>query len=314
MASDDHEIGLDDGDDVPQGGLAEALRKLPLCDELYLGMQAMNLDLVDQFLEAQEARLLAEYMEDERTHFPTVMFVSALSQMWVFALYELLRTWRQRARDLLRSGEEVRAAPAAERHARLKAKKREIEGRAGRPDRAVVFHSPAYEEAAADPQSLEPLRKAVDRTERLFRRVEALRMSLAKHEMPGVKGSHAMAPGYGRIDMLTGSISWQVLLRGNEVDLISRRRIADDCRRLAIDRDVLILPEPLQDIVRRLPDHSYGVKRIAVVLDDGTTYDGVYIGWSKEVLRVEEYDEVPFDVTRVREVRHDPLSERTPSA
>jgi hypothetical protein len=28
------------------------------------------------------------------------MFVSAQSQMWIFALYELLRTWRQRIRTL----------------------------------------------------------------------------------------------------------------------------------------------------------------------------------------------------------------------
>ena len=44
-------------------------------------------------------------------------------------------------------------------------------------------------------------------------------MSLAKHELPGVKGSFVMAPGYGRIDMSDGSIYWQLVLRGNEVDM-----------------------------------------------------------------------------------------------
>lgn len=125
--------------------------------------------------------------------------------------------------------------------------------------------------------------------------------------MPGVKGSYAMAPGYGRIDMMTGSIYWQVILRGNEVDLISRRGIADDCRRLALNRDVLILPESIQEKVRKLPDHSYGVKCIAVVLDDGTTYRGVYVGWAKEVLLVEGHEAVPFDVSHIIEVEHDPL-------
>jgi hypothetical protein len=48
-----------------------------------------------------------------------------------------------------------------------------------------------------------------------------------------------MAPGYGRIDMLTGSIYWLVELRGDEVDLVSRRTLADECRRLALDRDAL---------------------------------------------------------------------------
>ena len=79
---------------VPQVEIAEALRTLPLCDEPYLGMQVMNLGVVDGFLENQEARLLAEYMETERTPLQIGVFVSALSQMWIFALYELLRTWR----------------------------------------------------------------------------------------------------------------------------------------------------------------------------------------------------------------------------
>ena len=90
-----------------------------------------------------------------------------------------------------------------------------------------MFYWSAYEQATAEPLFVDSLRKAVDRTERLFRRIEALRMSLVKHEMPGMKGSYAMAPGYGRIDMLTGSIYWQVVLRGNEVDLISRREIGE---------------------------------------------------------------------------------------
>jgi hypothetical protein len=300
----------EDADNVPEIGIEEALRSLPLCDELYLGMQAMNLNIVDGFLKQQEARLLTEYMETERTPLPIAMFVSALSQMWIFALYEFLRTWRQRARDILRWAKEFRAAPVEEREARLAAKKREIKARAAEPRGAVVFYWPAYEQAATEPVFVDSLRKAVDRTERLFRRIEAVRMSLAKHEMPGVKGSYAMAPGYGRIDMLTGSIYWQVVLRGNEVDVISRRGIADDCRRLGLNCDVLTLPEHIQDKVRKLPDHSYGVKRIAVVLHDATTYGGVYVAWAKEVLSVEGHEGIPFDVTHVVEVQHDPLPER----
>ena len=43
-----------------------------------------------------------EYIDIERTPSDTAMFVSAQSQMWIFALYELLRTWRSRTRKLIK--------------------------------------------------------------------------------------------------------------------------------------------------------------------------------------------------------------------
>src|SRR5882724_2907778 len=71
-------------------GLAQALQSLPLFTDTYLNMQAINLDLIDQFIEHQETRLLHEYFEKERTPLPSTMFVSALCQLWIFGLYELL--------------------------------------------------------------------------------------------------------------------------------------------------------------------------------------------------------------------------------
>jgi hypothetical protein len=100
----------DDREDTTKVSIWKLLRRLPLCDH-YLGMQALNLNIVDNFLERQEAQLLAEYMEDERTPFPAVLFVSALSQMWVFALYEFLRTWRERAENILRWAREFQSTP-----------------------------------------------------------------------------------------------------------------------------------------------------------------------------------------------------------
>src|SRR5688500_9927863 len=85
-----------------QAELHNVLRELPLLDEVFLGMQALNIHLVDGYLEQLEAELLQEYIERERTPTESALFVSALSQMWVFATYELLRTWRQRVRDVLR--------------------------------------------------------------------------------------------------------------------------------------------------------------------------------------------------------------------
>lgn len=295
-----------------QVGIADAFRTLPLFDELYLGMQAMNLDIIDEYLEQQEKCLLDDYIELEKTPFPGAIFVSALSQMWIFALYELLRTWRQRAGSIIRWSKELQTTSAHERESRLAAKKREIQARAAKPDWTADFYLQAHERATNDPAFVESLRKAKDRTEGLFRRIEALRVSLAKHEMPHINDSYAMAPGYGRIDMVTGSIYWQLVLRGNEIDLVSRRGIADECRRLALATDALILSDDVQEMIRikKIPDQFYGVKRVAVVLDDGSTYSGVHVGWGKELLWVEGHGSVPFEGNRVTELRHDPLPEQ----
>ena len=69
---------------------------LPLFEDLFLNMQGQNVMLVDFYLHDLERDLLREYVEIERTPFPVTLIVSALNQMWIFALYELLRTWRQR--------------------------------------------------------------------------------------------------------------------------------------------------------------------------------------------------------------------------
>ena len=34
------------------------------------------------------------------------MLVGAISQMWIYYLYEFMRTWRQRARELITASEE----------------------------------------------------------------------------------------------------------------------------------------------------------------------------------------------------------------
>jgi len=289
-------------------GLSAALRKLPLFDEPYVSIQALNLEIVDGFLRYQEKMLLAVYMEKEHTPVPEATFVSALSQLWIFGLYELLRTWRQRVGDILKWTKTFRAETEDKRPALLAEKKKEIKRRAGALSGAEVFQWPSYKRAAADDRFAERRREAVDKTERVFRRIEALRISLAKHEVPRDEGSFAMSPGYGRIDETNGSIYWQFILQGNEVDVVSRRQIADDCLRLA-SRRALILPEAIQERLKAIPNSSYGMKRVAVVLDDGTEYSGVFVAWRKEIVRLGEYPVAGFDPKRITDVRNDPLPE-----
>ncbi len=72
------------------------MKKLPFYeDDLYLGMQVMNVGIVDQIITQQEYVLLNEYNLIEKIPDNT-MAVSALSQMWIYSLYEVLRMWRER--------------------------------------------------------------------------------------------------------------------------------------------------------------------------------------------------------------------------
>jgi hypothetical protein len=67
---------------------------VPLCDDLWLGMQIRNIALVDMaIIRKMETEMLNRYFELDRTP-PELMVLSGISQMWIFSLYEFLRTWR----------------------------------------------------------------------------------------------------------------------------------------------------------------------------------------------------------------------------
>ena len=95
----------DPGDEVHYLGWDEldfsvitmGMKQLPFFkDDLWLGMQGMNVGIVDSVVTEREYALLHEYNELERTPGESAMAVSALSQMWIYGLYEALRMWRDR--------------------------------------------------------------------------------------------------------------------------------------------------------------------------------------------------------------------------
>jgi len=193
----------------------DLLWKLPLFDDLFLSMQGQNIMLIDFYLRDLERSLLRELFEIERTP-PGTIFVSALSQMWIFAVYELLRTWRQRIKDLKRDAQNNSTPGTA------------------RSRHSGIYYDEQLAKLRKNPKYGNELDKAMTLMEPLFRRIEALRMNLAKHEVPKMKSIPAMAPGYGRIDGMDGSISWQIDLGNNAVDLVSRRSLANQLRKLVI--------------------------------------------------------------------------------
>ncbi|MBW1992989.1 MAG: hypothetical protein JRI77_00905 [Deltaproteobacteria bacterium] len=276
--------------------LRHAIQSLPMLeDDPYLRMQALNLDVVDNLLEQMESQLLDESMETERTPLPTAAIVSALSQLWIFGVYELLRTWRQRVIEVLCFSDEIISSDQREKLQRLAEQKEKIRKSSACPERSEPSPARALERVVSEPQFAENLRNALHRSEQPFRQIEALRINLAKHEMPKKKGSFSLAPGYGRIDMTTGSICWQVSLKNNEVDNVSRRDVADSCRELSLETPVVVLPDAVQRKVERFnKQRSYGVKQVTLILDDGTEYPAL-IGWNKKILSVGGTRGCPFD-------------------
>jgi hypothetical protein len=68
---------------------------------------------------------------------------------------------------------------------------------------------------------------------------------------------------------------------------------------------VRALPAAIQDRIADMPEHSYGVTRVTVTLDDGTQIRDVHVAWAKEVVKVGGSDEIGFDPSRVVAARRD---------
>jgi hypothetical protein len=234
MEDDLHESTADDTQTEMAPHIHVALLGLPLFDGLYLRMQATNVSIVDRMIEPMESDLLHELIERERTPIPAVMAVSAMSQMWMFAVYELLRTWRQRVQSLLRTYETIRGLARDQQMAALEIEANSVQSAREDANLALDMQRESVLRLGEDGFA-ENLRVAYSLIEPIFRRIESLRVTLAKHEVPKSRGLVAFAPGYGRIDSFTGSIYWQIDLKDNTVDVINRRSIADDLKGLRLD-------------------------------------------------------------------------------
>jgi hypothetical protein len=66
------------------------------------------------------------------------------------------------------------------------------------------------------------------------------------------------------------------------------------------------LPDHIQEEIRNLPESSYGANRVVVTLDDGTEVRDVYVAWGKEIVKVGNSQDIPFEVSRIVNVRHQP--------
>jgi len=211
-----------DAASIHPGGLPGALRRLTLLgDDPFLSMQATNIGLVDAFLNILESRLMRERVTQDGTPHDTA-FVLAQSQMWIFATYELLRTWKQRAKDTIKLIEN-----------------RGVEARLTKLQKPLSYRHTAREMRAHQLQKIAAMPNALDVLDADLRRIhvtfglmEALRMALAKHEVPKVKDSVAFAPGYGRINMWNGAIDFELSTDAGILGTTSHRELAEGLRHM----------------------------------------------------------------------------------
>lgn len=229
MDEDQHdEIPYLPRDSIKPGQLREALSNLKfLGDDPFLRMQAVNLDIVDQFLTDLEYRVLRALHQEERTP-PNAFFLNAQSQMWIFAAYELIRTWDERAKDIIKW---AKNGGLQHKLAHLQAEQTDFLhfGREIRIDQLKAV--------LADPTIVSSLDRQIRHIHIQYERLTYIRVSLAKHQVSGKPKSVALNPGYGRINMWCGSLDYAMENGRVHLGTISRRDIADGLRFLHLDEE-----------------------------------------------------------------------------
>ena len=226
---------MDSNDAENKIGLMDALLSLPLFEEnIFLKMQAQNIAMVDDYLCELEKDLLRESIETDKTPIPSALFLGALSQMWIFAVYELLRTWRQMIREIVEIAGKSFASDSGNQRMRS-IKKKKIKRPKISEEVIEGYYNIPFRKFASNPKMIEILLEAKAAIDPVFRRIVELRIMLAKHEVAGAQGVRANAPGYSRIDMMTGSLYWMVDKKDGTSETISRRSLSDGFRQVSLE-------------------------------------------------------------------------------
>ncbi len=221
-------IDIEDHDDIPYASwddldfsvLTMGMKWLPFFeDDLYLGMQAMNVGIVDSVITEYEYALLREWFEIERTPTEMAMAVSAMSQMWIYGLYEVLRMWRDRRFEF----NKLRQSGGID----LKV--------SSMPDDdpinlTITVRREQLLRFKDDDAYRARIEKTWERIEPVYRMIELFRMNLAKHCAPGKDGAVPRAPGYGRINRWCGAMDYELIDKDGYYMNLNRRDIADALR------------------------------------------------------------------------------------
>ena len=190
--------------------------KMILFKNVFLNMQGMNVYITDPIITKWEYQLLEEYIEMEKTPIENALTLSAFSQMWIFQLYELLRTIRQktnRIKAIITDDLEIKIGNTLAEN--------------------VEYH--IITECRKSSETFEKILDQWKKLEPAFKATEAMRMNLAKHEVPKREKMFPPAPGYGRINMVCGSIDFQLIDKNKNMYYQNRRNIADMLRLINVN-------------------------------------------------------------------------------
>jgi hypothetical protein len=243
-ASDEFEQSSEEKADAPAPfNLMAWSGSIPLCEDLWLGMQVRNIAMVDVSIVRQvEQQALDEYMATEKTPIMVLSVLSALSQMWVFSVYEFLRTWRERAKHILKLADEYQTVKESKKEAFLA---KAIENAQSKSKHIKI--APSYQIGQvgriADKAFIQAVKKFYEDTDGLFKQIEGLRVTLAKHEVPKGRGFFAEAPGYARMNTCTGSIYWHFDDKDGYTHKVDRREIANAFMGVT-DKQISLKEEP----------------------------------------------------------------------
>jgi hypothetical protein len=213
--------------DVPRGfSVISWYRNIPLCDDVWLGTQAQHIAAVEigivRPLELHTARKL--FQEESATDL--LLALNGVSQMWLFSLYEFLRTWRQRAKQLLKLADQYAKTKPAKRKAFLKHSLSDAKAKEKHIFSGASFYS-HHISKIADPVFVASIKAYYEKTDGFFSWIEELRMNLAKHEVPKTRGMVAEMPGYARMDVVTGTLYWQFIGTHGGLEKLNRRKAAN---------------------------------------------------------------------------------------
>lgn len=205
----------------PRELVAGLMSLVLLSDDLAMVSQAYNVGTVDKFIMSLEMDFLrSRFVEDRpREMLGGGLFLSAQTEMWIFAAYELLRSWRERAKLALKLHE----------NGGLDAK---ISHLARKPDwdYASLMVARQLTQVRDDPSLVGKIKDDLRRSHVPFHLIEWVRVQLAKHQEPG--NSKSFIRSHPMMDRDTGSLNYQLTQGPLILDTLSRRDLADALRNL----------------------------------------------------------------------------------
>ncbi len=221
----DHELS---DTDVPKNfSIISWFMGIPLCDDVWLGMQAQHIAAVEiGIIRPLELHTARKIFDEEKGDSGLMMALNGVSQMWLFALYEFLRTWRQRATQLLQLADQYAKTKPPKQKAFLTKTLSDAKGREKHIHSGFSFHS-EHISRIADAEFVASIKAYYDKTDGWFGFIEELRMNLAKHEVRKTRGMVAEMPGYARLDVVRGTLYWQFIDTRGGLQKLDRREAAN---------------------------------------------------------------------------------------